>query len=121
MRVFAVAASFAIAVSACAPANSNGADGGDANAATGTVGDQCTRIFSAFCLHAINDCAIVDTPSNCVANAQVTCCADKCGKPAITPDRFIEPCVSAVKIEGCNGVAQSLRPTACEGIPQLPQ
>lgn len=108
------------ASSACTigPASSSGDAGTtDANAATGTIGDQCTRIYTALCTNAIQNCGQSFQLATCVQNGETMCCVDKCSHPAITPDVTIDSCVRAVSAESCNDVVNNAIPDVCRGVP----
>jgi len=118
LRTLAFVAAAATSVAAaCAPTSGHGDAGTDANAAQGTIGDQCTRVYSALCAHAINDCAVAATLADCVANGKAACCVDRCGNAAITPDVTVNVCANALAVESCNDVATNAKPTSCNGVP----
>lgn len=116
-----VSAAFAL-VAGCTLTPNNGSDAGvhEAAASTGTIGGQCTRIESAYCQHAINDClAPVGSLSQCVADGQIKCCSDKCGNPAKSPDTAVDTCVAAIAQESCNDIVNGGTPASCAGVPKL--
>ena len=100
---FAAAAIAAITVAlvACTITPNTGTDAGVADAAqpTGTIGGQCTRIDTAYCQRALDCLATSQSLSQCVADAQIKCCSDKCGNPAKSADTAIDACVAAVTQE----------------------
>ena len=110
-----------LSLGGCDLSNSK-SDGGttDANTATGTVGDQCTRISTAFCSREPG-CAINGSITDCVAALKSPCCdqAGKCNSPAITPDITITSCVNGIAVEDCNLIANTTFPDICAGLPAL--
>jgi hypothetical protein len=112
----------ALLFAACTIGPQNGSDAGasDANAATGTIGDQCGRISGAFC-NRLPGCAIAGSYTDCVASLKGPCCdqAGKCTAAAITPDVTVQTCVDAIGQEDCNLVANTKFPAECSGIPAL--
>lgn len=119
---FAVAAigAITIALVACTLTPNAGTDAGVVDAAhpTGTIGGQCTRIDTAYCQRAIDCLATSQSLSQCVADAQIKCCADKCGNPAVSLETAIDGCVAAVNQESCNDIVQGGTPGGCVGVPK---
>jgi hypothetical protein len=120
---FAVAAAAVIMIAAvaCTITPNTGADAGvvDAGHPTGTIGGQCTRIETAYCQRALDCLATSQSLSQCVADGQIKCCADKCNNPALSPDVAIDACVAAIPQESCNDVVQGGSPSACGPVPKL--
>jgi hypothetical protein len=119
-----------VGMTACAPASDAGA--GDAAAATGTVQDQCTKIWTAFCQDEPS-CAISESISQCVTDkiAGSGCCvgASQCNAAAKTPDTYITACVTDMKalvpsycyqVSNIAGGSYGMVPTSCQGLPQVP-
>ena len=121
-RFLSAAAALALAlVTACTITPNTGNDAGVAEAAapTGTIGGQCTKIETAYCQRAIDCLATVETLSQCVADGQLKCCADKCGNPAKSPDTAVDTCAGAIAQDNCNDIVQGGTPAGCVGVPQL--
>jgi hypothetical protein len=99
--------------------SSSTADSGttEASVSTATAGSQCTKIETAFCQRAIDCLATSQSLSQCVADGNVKCCADKCNNGSTTSDQSLSACVDAVSALDCNSVATGVSPQACTGIP----
>ena len=100
----------------------NDADGGAATpeAGSGTIGDQCTRIYEVLCAKAINTCGESGfTLDQCVASNKTSCCVDKCDKPAISTDDAVTACANALAAESCNDIVNNAKPAECTSVPQL--
>ena len=115
-----VAALAAIALVACTITPNTGADAGvvDSGHPAGTIGGQCTRIDTAYCQRALDCLATSQSLSQCVADAQIKCCSDKCGNAAVSLDTAIDGCVAAVNQESCNDIVQGGTPSGCAGVPK---
>jgi len=101
--------------------SSSATDGGattEASTSHATAGSQCTRIETAFCQRAIDCLATSETLSQCVADGNTKCCADKCGAASSTSDQSLSACVDAVSALDCNSIATGVTPQACSGIPK---
>jgi hypothetical protein len=117
-RVLAVALALAD-TQMCSPATGS-SDGGTTGTATGTIGGQCTLMFTALCTHAINDCSETGfTLADCVASGQVQCCAASCSSKALSTDAVVNACINALEVESCNDVAVNAVPAQCMGVPAL--
>ena len=99
--------------------SSSSADSGttEASTSTATAGTQCTKIETAFCQRAIDCLATSETLSQCIADGNAKCCADKCGNASSTSDQSLAACVDAVSALDCNSIATGVSPQACMGIP----
>ncbi len=102
----------------CSAMNTTGADGG-ADASTQTAGGQCTRIETAYCQRRIDCLAYAGTLSQCVNDANLTCCADKCASTSSATEQAVSVCVATIAQLDCNSVATSVTPQACVGIPKV--
>lgn len=112
----------AVALAGCIPPDSGTGDGGpdSGTSATGTVGQQCIRMYTALCNNAIDNCDFAGVSlADCVQNGETACCMDQCAAAAVTPDDVVAECVTALSMEDCNSVAQSLTPAECSGVPAL--
>ena len=106
------------AVAGCTITPNGATDAGPVDAAaTGTIGGQCTRIWTVLCQRDISTCGAAFDLNTCVMNGLAQCCADKCSKPAITTDTAIQGCADAVTAEDCNLIVNNALPGACVGIP----
>jgi hypothetical protein len=98
-----------------------GSDAGEGDAGSQTLGDQCSVIVAAFCAHAINDCGVADSLSDCIANETPTCCVGSaCAATARSTRSAVASCASAIASEDCNSVVTA-GPAAlgvCQGVPQ---
>src|SRR5258708_4837393 len=93
-------------VAGCVLGPQNGADAGDAGAATGTIGDQCQTIWAQYCARAAA-CLVTSDQAQCVRDYVQLCCEAKCSHAAVTPDVRINACARDVANETCNDVAQA--------------
>ncbi len=107
-----------LGMDSCFPSNNTGTDGGGADASTQTAGGQCTRIETAYCQRKIDCLATVQTLSQCVSDANLTCCSDKCASTSSASEQAVAVCVATIGQLDCNSVAQSVTPQACAGIPK---
>lgn len=87
-----------------------------------TVGDQCGAIVAAFCNQAVGTCGMVGfTLADCVNNDMMMCCmGSACGATSQSSTATVNVCTTAIASEDCNMVANSVLPSACQGVPQQP-
>lgn len=121
-QMWAMAIAATVVILGCSPASSNTTDSG-VPAATGTIGDQCSRMANAFCSRE-PQCAIPVSQTDCVAALNSQCCATagKCASKAITPDVAIDQCVNDTSdptVEDCNRIANTMFAPSCMRIPAL--
>lgn len=111
-----------LAAFGCSLKTNDTTDGGSPEAGSGTIGDQCTRIYEVLCAKAINTCAQPGfTLADCVNNGKQSCCVDQCGHAAISTDDAVTACAKAVAQESCNDIVNNAMPPACVGVPKLPK
>lgn len=115
-----VAALLGAVLGACTITPNAASDAGAVDArGAGTIGDQCTRIYTALCQKDISACGAATDLNTCVTNGTTQCCgsSSSCGHGAITPDADIQACVDAVTAEDCNAITNNAIPSVCAGIP----
>src|SRR5271170_2433657 len=94
-------------------------DGATCTTAGETVGDQCQRIETAFCMRAMMGCDIQESLSQCISDSLPVCCAsnDICMMIATSCDTAVAQCASDFSMLDCNSIATGATPTSCMGLP----
>jgi hypothetical protein len=113
------AAALSLLAGACTITPNSPSDAGPVDAtATGTIGDQCTRVFTALCQRDISVCGASFDLNTCVMSGVTQCCGGTCSHAAISSDTTIDACVQAVSAEDCNSIVNNAIPAACAGVPR---
>jgi len=117
--VLAVLAALALYSVACTLKPLDSSDGGADAGSTSSLGGQCTRIETAYCQRAMDCLVYSGTLTQCVNDAELKCCADKCGNPSPTSDGDVATCVQAIGQLDCNSVATGASPAVCANVPKV--
>jgi hypothetical protein len=99
------------------PPDDGGTDAGPAQ----TVGDQCTAIFTEFCMQAISRCGYTTPLDQCISSYLPTCCTgSSCNVTSQSPASAVDACKQALDAEGCYPISLNTTPPECQGIPKKP-
>jgi hypothetical protein len=102
------------------PGTDAGASDAAVEAATQTVGDQCTAIATEFCSQ-LPRCNIGGSVADCIASYTPQCCAGSvCNGTSKSPPSAIDGCKTSIDQADCNAIVNSQLPPACAGLPQKP-
>jgi hypothetical protein len=100
----------ALTIAACSSSSSKGGE---------TVGDQCSRVLTAFCSRGTACGAQVG--NDCVASGVANCCGGQCTQAAVSADTDVDSCAQAMGTIDCTAfnsptTVASAIPGVCQGV-----